>query len=85
MSAERAAVGNPLPFDAGEQRGIERIALRTVTALARAGTLPLVGNGAFARVLWHQLRDRAASIREAAAAGQDFGVVSAGSILLRTK
>src|SRR6059036_3838652 len=43
VAAERAQVGVAAPLDPREQGGVERIALRAVAALARAGALSFLG------------------------------------------
>ena len=54
VPAERALVGNTLPLDAGEQRGIERVALTAVAALARATPLAFFAR----RTVWARLGHR---------------------------
>lgn len=54
VSAERALVGDTLPLDAGQERGIERVALRAVAALARATALAFFAR----RTVWARLGHR---------------------------
>ncbi len=46
---ERAMIGGALAFEAGEQRGIERVTLRAVATLAPADVVALIAGRTFHR------------------------------------